>query len=125
MGLASQEDFFSSPEDAPALKRQRTLTTLEVKDIRTKVLVIEQPANDDVGVEVTEGNRSMDDEEEAMPLTFHTKEDLLRKLQSLHHLPRGKRFKTPFWTVLRFQTNYFSFTLLPEQGMVSLWNPPE
>ena len=125
MGLASQEDFFSSPEDAPALKRQRTLSTHEVEDIRMKVLVNEQPANDDVGAEVREGNRSTDDEEEAMPLTFHTKEDLLRKLQSLHHLPRGKRFKTPFWTVLRFQTNYFSFTLLPEQGMVSHWNPPE
>jgi len=89
MGLASQEDFFSSSEDAPALKRQRTLTTHEVEDIRMKVLVNEQPANDDVGVEVTEGNRSMDDEEEAMPLTFHTKEDLLRKLQGLHHLRRG------------------------------------
>ena len=90
MGLASQEDFFSSPEDAPALKRQRTLAIHEVEDIRMKVLVNEQPATDDVGVEVTEGNRSMDDEEEAMPLTFHTKEDLLRKLQGLHHLPRGK-----------------------------------
>ena len=90
MGLASQEDFFSSPEDAPALKRRRTLTTHEVEDIRMKVLVNEQPANDDVGAEVREGNRSTDDEEEAMPLTFHTKEDLLRKLQGLHHLPRGK-----------------------------------
>ena len=90
MGLASQEDFFSSPEDAPALKRRRTLTTHEIEENRMKVLVNEQPANDDVGVEVTEGNRSMDDEEEAMPLTFHTKEDLLRKLQGLHHLRRGE-----------------------------------
>ena len=85
MGLASQEDFFSSPEDAPALKRRRTLAIHEVEDIRMKVLV-----NDGVGAKVTEGNRSTDDEEEAMPLTFHTKEDLLRKLQGLHHLRRGE-----------------------------------
>ena len=86
----SQVDFFSSSEDAPALKRQRTFSTHEVDDIRMKVLVNEQPANDDVGAEVREGNRSTDDEEEAMPLTFHTKEDLLRKLQGLHHLRRDE-----------------------------------
>merc|ERR1719370_1730665 len=87
MGLASQEGFFSSPEGAPALKRQRFLTTQE--DKRFKMAVNELPGNNDNGVEVTEGNRSSDDEEEALPLTFCTKEDLIKKLQGIHHLPRG------------------------------------
>ena len=89
MGFASQKDF-SSPEGAPALKKLRTLTTHEVGALRMKVIVNERPGNDAIGVEFTEGNRSTDDEEEAMPLTFHTKEDLLRKLQGIHHFPRGE-----------------------------------
>ena len=101
MGLASQEDFFSSPEDAPALKRRRTLAIHEVEDIRMKttredigikIVDTERPGNVDIGVEITEEevNRSTEEEEEALPLTFHTKEDLIRKLQGLHQLPRGE-----------------------------------
>ena len=86
MGVSKQDDFFSSPEGAPALKRRRTLTTPELEDIRIKMADIEGPGNN-VGVEVNGGT---DDEEEALPLTFHTKEDLIRKLQGIHQLPGGK-----------------------------------
>ena len=87
LGLArpSQEEFFSSPEGAPALKRRRTLTSQEVEDIRIKTV-----GEDDDVDEVTEGNRSTDGEGDALPLTFHTKEDLIRKLQGIHYIPRGK-----------------------------------
>jgi len=87
MGLASQEDFFSSPEGAPALKRQKTLTIEE--DIVIEMMANGRPGIDYVDVEVSEGNRSSEDEEEATPLTFHTKEDLIRKLQGIHRLSRG------------------------------------
>ena len=92
MGLASQEDFFSSQEGVPALKRQRTLTTREANGIR--MAVAKRPGNDDLGVdellEIMERDRSTEDEEEALPLTFHTKEDLIRKLQGIQQLPRGE-----------------------------------
>ena len=84
LGLNSQEEFFSSPEGAPALKRRRTLTTQEVEDIRIKMV------GEDAEDEVMEGNRSTDDEEDALPLTFHTKEHLIRKLKGIHYIPRGK-----------------------------------
>ena len=84
LGLNSQEEFFSSPEGAPALKRRRTLTTQEVEDIRIKMV------GEDAEDEVMEGNRSTDDEEDALPLTFYTKEDLIRKLKGIHYIPRGK-----------------------------------
>ena len=74
MSLGSPPSFLSSPDGAPALKRLRTLITRE----------------DDLGVEEMEGDRSSDNEEEALPLTFHTKEDLIRKLQGINQLPRGK-----------------------------------
>ena len=51
----------------------------------------EHPSNGDAGDENTEGNRSISgDEEDALPLTFCTKEDLIRKLQGIQHLPRGE-----------------------------------
>ena len=66
------------------MKRRRTLTTQEVEDIRIKMV------GEDAEDEVMEGNRSTDDEEDALPLTFHTKEDLIRKLKGVHYIPRGK-----------------------------------
>ena len=86
LGLArpSLGEFFSSPEGVPALKRRRTLTSQEVEEIRIKMV------GEDAVDEVTEGDRSTDDEGDALPLTFHTKEDLIRKLQGIHHIPRGK-----------------------------------
>jgi len=81
--LASQEDFFLSQKGAPALKRRKTL----LKDKDTEVMGNKQPFNDEA--EDTDAYRSTGDEEEALPLTFHTKEDLIRKLQGIQHLPRG------------------------------------
>ena len=83
ISLASQEDFFLSQEGVPALKRRRTLSIYEEEGT-------EQPGNGDAEDENTEDNRSTDDEEGALPLTFHTKEDLIRKLHSMQHLPRGE-----------------------------------
>ena len=90
--LDSQEDLFSSQEDSPALKKQRTATSHEDEDIQEMVgsgqLVNCNAAESEELV--TEGNRSTDDEEEALPLTFHTKEDLIRKLHGIQQIPRGK-----------------------------------
>ena len=90
--LDSQEDLFSSQEDSPALKKQRTATSYEGEDIQEMVgsgqLVNCNAAESEELV--TEGNRSTDDEEEALPLTFHTKEDLIRKLHGIQQIPRGK-----------------------------------
>ena len=83
ISLASQEDFFLSQEGVPAFKRRRTLSIYEEEDI-------EQPGNGDAEDANTEDNRSTGDEDEALPLTFHTKEDLIRKLQGMQHLPRGE-----------------------------------
>ena len=88
--LDSQEDLFSSQEDSPVLKKRRTVTSYEGEDIQ-KMVGSGQPANCNAAEElVTEGNRSTDDEEEALPLTFHTKEDLIRKLHGIQQIPRGK-----------------------------------
>ena len=76
ISLDSQEDSFSSLEEAPALKRQKTLPTHE--DNHTEVGGNEEPGHDE------------DDDEEALPLTFHTKEDLIRKLKGIKHLPGGE-----------------------------------
>ena len=65
------------------MKRRKTL----LKDQNTEVVRNEQPFNDYSESEETDDNRSTGNEEEALPLTFHTKEDLIRKLQ---HLPRGE-----------------------------------
>ena len=92
ISLDSQEDFFSSQEGAPALKRRKTL----LKDQNTEVVRNEQPFND--YSEETDDNRRTGNEEEALPLTFHTKEDLIRKLQ---HLPRGEHC---FETSKHFET---------------------
>ena len=62
------------------MKRRKTL----LRDQDIEVVGNEQPFND--GSE-SEDNRRTGNEEEALPLTFHTKEDLIRKLQ---HLPRGE-----------------------------------
>ena len=83
ISLASQEDFFLSQEGVPAFKRRRTLSIYEEEDI-------EQPGNGDAEDANTEDNRSTGDEDETLPLTFHTKEDLIRKLQGMQHLPRSE-----------------------------------
>ena len=88
ISLDSQEDS-SSQEGAPALKRQKTLPTHE--DNHTEVGGNEEPGHDE------------DDDEEALPLTFHTKEDLIRKLKGIKHLPGGElvlRFFKSFQTVV-------------------------
>ena len=88
--LDSQEDLFSSQEDSPALKKRKTVTSCEGEDIQ-KMVGSGQPANCNAAEDlVTEGNRSTDDEEETLPLTFHTKEDLIRKLHGIQQIPRGK-----------------------------------
>ena len=68
------------------MKRRKTL----LKDKDTEVMGNKQPFNDEA--EDTDAYRSTGDEEEALPLTFHTKEDLIRKLQGIQHLPRGECF---------------------------------
>ena len=45
--------------------------------------------NEDVVDENNDSNRSSD-EDDALPLTFHTKDDILRKLQEMQHANRGK-----------------------------------
>ena len=88
--LDSQDDLFSSQEDSPALKKRRTVTSYGGEDIQ-KMVGSGQSANGNAAEDlVTEGNRSTDDEEEALPLTFHTKEDLIRKLHGIQQIPRGK-----------------------------------
>ena len=88
--LDSQEDLFSSQEDSPALKKQRTATSHEGEDIQ-EMVGSGQLVNCNAAEELVTGvNRSTDDEEEALPLTFHTKEDLIRKLHGIQQIPRGK-----------------------------------
>ena len=45
--------------------------------------------NEDVVDENNDSNRSPD-EDDALPLTFHTKNDILRKLQEMQKVNRGK-----------------------------------
>ena len=66
------------------------MTSYEGEDIQ-EMVGSGQLVNCNAAEELVTGvNRSTDDEEEALPLTFHTKEDLIRKLHGIQQIPRGK-----------------------------------
>ena len=85
--LDSQEDLFSSQEEEPEQKRRKTLPSSEDENCfeggQSEYLV-----NNGVLVEENEWDQ-ITDEDYALPLTFHPKDDILRKLQEMKHLSRG------------------------------------
>jgi len=85
--LDSQEDLFSSQEEEPEQKRRKTQPSSEDENCfeggQSEYLV-----NNGVLVEENEWDQ-ITDEDYALPLTFHTKDDILRKLQEMKHLSRG------------------------------------
>ena len=86
--LDSQEDLFSSQEEEPEQKRRKTQPSSEDEKCfeggQSEYLV-----NDGVLVEENEWDQ-ITDEDYALPLTFHTKDDILRKLQEMQQANRGK-----------------------------------
>ena len=85
----SQEDLFSSQEEEPEQKRRKTLQSVGDGDCLERRVRGEQPANKDVVGEDRDYDRNSD-EDDALPLTFHNKDDILRKLEVLKQLTRGK-----------------------------------
>jgi len=85
----SQEDLFSSQEEEPEQKRRKTLQSCEEAEVQFEGGVENEHLDDeDVGVENNDWDKSSD-EGDALPLTFHTKDDILRKLQDMQHANRG------------------------------------
>ena len=85
----SQEDLFSSQEEEPEQKRRKTLQNAEVGDCREGRVRGEHLVKKDVGSEDDDCDRDSDGDD-ALPLTFHNKDDILRKLEVLKQLTRGK-----------------------------------
>ena len=86
----SREDLFSSQEEEPEQKRRKTLQGCEEAEVRFQGGVENEHLDDkDVGDENNDCDKSSD-EGDALPLTFHTKDDILRKLQEMQHANRGK-----------------------------------
>ena len=85
----SQEDLFSSQEEEPEQKRRKTLQSVGDGDCLERRVRGEQPANKDVVGEDRDYDRNSD-EDDALPLTFHNKDDILRKLEVLKQLTRGE-----------------------------------
>jgi len=85
----SQEDLFSSQEEEPEQKRRKTLQSCEEAEVGFDAGAENKHVdNEDVVDENNDSNRSSD-EDDALPLTFHTKDDILRKLQEMQHANRG------------------------------------
>ena len=88
----SREDLFSSQEDGPEQKRRKTLQSCEEAEVSFQGGVENEHLDDkDVGDENNDCDKSSD-EGDVLPLTFHTKDDILRKLQDMQHANRGKFF---------------------------------
>ena len=88
----SQEDLFSSQEEEPEQKRRKTLQSCEEVEVRFEGGVENEHLDDeDVGDENNDSDRPSD-EYDTLPLTFHTKDDILRNLQDMQHANRGKFF---------------------------------
>ena len=85
----SQEDLFSSQEEEPEQKRRKTLQRIEVGDCLEGRVGGEYLAKKDIAGEYNDYDRDSD-EDDALPLTFHNKDDILRKLEVLKQLNRGK-----------------------------------
>ena len=85
----SQEDLFSSQEEEPEQKRRKTLQNAEVGDCREGRVRGEHLVKKDVGSEDDDCDRDSDGDD-ALPLTFHNKDDILRKLEVLKQMTRGK-----------------------------------
>ena len=86
----SREDLFSSQEEEPEQKRRKTLQGCEEAEVRFQGGVENEHLDDkDVGDENNDCDKSSD-EGDVLPLTFHTKDDILRKLQEMQHANRGK-----------------------------------
>ena len=85
----SQEDLFSSQEEEPEQKRRKTLLCAEGGDCLEGRVGGENLVKKDVGGEDNDCVRDSD-EDDALPLTFHNKDDILRKLEVLKQLTRGK-----------------------------------
>ena len=85
----SQEDLFSSQEEEPEQKRRKTLLCAEGGDCLEGRVGGEHLVKKDVGGEDNDCVRDSD-EDDALPLTFHNKDDILRKLEVLKQLTRGK-----------------------------------
>ena len=84
------EDLFSSQEEEPEQKRRKTLQSCEEAEVGFDAGAENKHVdNEDFVDENNDGNRSSD-EDDALPLTFHTKDDILRKLQEMQHANRGK-----------------------------------
>jgi len=85
----SQEDLFSSQEEEPEQKRRKTLQSFEEAEVGFDAGAENKHVdNEDVVDENNDSNRSPD-EDDALPLTFHTKDDILRKLQEMQKVNRG------------------------------------
>ena len=86
----SRKDLFSSQEEEPEQKRRKTLQGCEEAEVRFQGGVENEHLDDkDVGDENNDCDKSSD-EGDVLPLTFHTKDDILRKLQEMQHANRGK-----------------------------------
>ena len=86
----SREDLFSSQEEEPEQKRRKTLQSCEEAEVGFDAGAENKHVdNEDVVDENNDSNRSSD-EDDALPLTFHTKDDILRKLQEMQKVNRGK-----------------------------------
>ena len=86
----SQEDLFSSQEEEPEQKRRKTLQSFEEAEVGFDAGAENKHVdNEDVVDENNDSNRSSD-EDDALPLTFHIKNGILRKLQEMQKVNRGK-----------------------------------
>ena len=81
----SQEDLFSSQEEEPEQKRRKTLLCAEVVGRVGGNHLVKK----DVGGEYNDYDRDSDGDD-SLPLTFHNRDDILRKLEALKQLTGGK-----------------------------------
>ena len=88
----SREDLFSSQEEEPEQKRRKTLQSCEEAEVCFEGGVEnEHLVDEDAEVKNNDCDRSFDEGDALpLPLTFHTKDDILRKLQEMQHANRGK-----------------------------------
>jgi len=102
----SQEDLFSSQEEEPEQKRRKTLQSAEVGDCLERRVGGEHLAKKDVASEYNDYDRDSD-EDDALPLTFHIKDDILRKLEVLKQLDRGREIRNVWVTKQSGNTTCF------------------
>ena len=86
----SREDLFSSQEDGPEQKRRRTLLSCEEAEVRFQGGVENEHLDDKDDGDVNNDCDKSSDEGDVLPLTFHTNDDILRKLQETQRTNRGK-----------------------------------